>query len=289
MSVIKECFTSRFPNGKLVVADFSQLEVVVQAFITSDPQLYKDIIGGVDLHCVSASWIWGVPYNSVKYGVDTKDPLWIQRRKEAKQPRFELQYGASYKTIARNNNWTENKAREYIDAYYKRYPKVKLWQDGLLTLIKNIRVSSPNGRRTKKGFPSGESKYFTSYGRTFLFYEYDNDYKGVGSTSFSRNEVINYPIQGFAGGDLALAVLGELYLHVKDNPKILLVGTVHDSYILDCAEGEVDKAAELLYHVMTNAPLILKERLNIDFDLPIKAEVSAGNNLSNQESINVNN
>jgi len=42
MSRIKECFTTRFENGKIVNADFSQLEVVGLAILSLDRQLIDD-------------------------------------------------------------------------------------------------------------------------------------------------------------------------------------------------------------------------------------------------------
>jgi len=50
MSDIKLCFTSRFRNGLILEADFSQLEVVGLAVLSGDPVLKDDILSGRDMH-----------------------------------------------------------------------------------------------------------------------------------------------------------------------------------------------------------------------------------------------
>lgn len=92
MSNIKRCFTSRFgENGSILNADFSQLEVIGLAYLSQDKQLYKDILDGLDMHCINASFLYEKPYEYIKAQVDAGDLEWAKKRKTAKAPGFLIQ------------------------------------------------------------------------------------------------------------------------------------------------------------------------------------------------------
>ena len=102
-----------------------------------------------------------------------------------------------------------------------------------------------------------------------------------GECSFSPTEMKNYPIQGFATGDIVPEVLGQLYRHLKQtgyDKNIKLVNTVHDSIVLDVASEYVKPASIVLQNVMENAGMYMRKRFGIDIDLEFKADVSVGKN-----------
>ncbi len=118
MSRIKECFTTRFENGKIVNADFSQLEVVGLAILSLDRQLIDDIKSGRDMHVVRAAELLGIAESAV-----TK-----QQRQLAKMLSFQLQYGSGARNMAEQNKIHINLAKKFIEQYYERYKDVKQWQ-----------------------------------------------------------------------------------------------------------------------------------------------------------------
>lgn len=66
MSTIKRCFTSRFgTDGVIVEADYSQIEVVVQAFLSNDGQMKQDVHDGIDFHCKRLSFKLKEDYDEV--------------------------------------------------------------------------------------------------------------------------------------------------------------------------------------------------------------------------------
>ncbi len=66
MSVIKQCFRSRYPiSGVLLEVDFSQLEIVGVAILSGDKALKSDIISGRDMHTVRAAELFGKPEKDV--------------------------------------------------------------------------------------------------------------------------------------------------------------------------------------------------------------------------------
>ena len=277
MSEIRKYFVSRFNNGSIMEFDFSQLEVIALAHLSNDTQLNQDIIDGVDMHLVNASNMYGIPQSAVTDG----------QRKIAKRLSFQLQYGAGYKSMAKQNAVPEQLAKNFITAYYDRYPQVKDWQDNNITIVRTSRKLTD--KRTPKGLPVGVSTIATHTGRRYTFKEKDSPPWMKSDTSFSPTEIKNYPVQGFATGDIVLMILGKVYreLHrynktVTDN--ILMVNTVHDSIVFDVAEDYQAACYDIVKPVMEDVPKYLKEDFGIDFDLPITVDCQIGKDWMTMES-----
>ena len=67
MSNIKKCFTSRFEDeGVIMEGDWSQLEVVAQAFLSGDEQMKQDIRDGIDFHCKRLAYKLGMDYETLR-------------------------------------------------------------------------------------------------------------------------------------------------------------------------------------------------------------------------------
>lgn len=88
MAYVKKYFVSRFTNGMLLEADYSQLEVIGLAYLADDKVLKNDIIEGVDMHCMSTSFLTGEKYEVIKDAVANGDSYWTKQRKAAKSVSF---------------------------------------------------------------------------------------------------------------------------------------------------------------------------------------------------------
>jgi DNA polymerase I-like protein with 3'-5' exonuclease and polymerase domains len=278
----------------MMEADFSQLEVIGLAILSEDKQLRQDILDGKDMHCVSASWVSGKSYEHVKRMVDSGDKYYVAMRQAAKQPRFELQYGAGAPTIAKNNGWPLSKAEDYIKRYYERYPGVEEWQKMVRALVNSTarltNETTSTGDIIKRG-------YFESItGRRYVFKQYES--KGTRfdpktkkrvprEPSFSPTQLKNYPVQGFATGDIVPEVLGRLRrLLTKTNlsDKVLLVNTVHDSVLFDVDKKSIEEGdiltieglSTFIKGAMELAPQYMEGRFGVRIDLPLKVDVKYG-------------
>ena len=54
---IRKVVESRYPNGKILEGDYSQLEFRVAGFLANDKQVYHDVEKGTDVHSYTASII----------------------------------------------------------------------------------------------------------------------------------------------------------------------------------------------------------------------------------------
>lgn len=280
MSDIKSVFTSRFgDNGRIIEADYSQLEVIVLAFLSQDEQLLSDIRNKVDIHGINASKLFGVNYTEAQ-------------RKLAKRLSFQLQYGSGAKNMAQKNKIPVHVAKTFIANYYTRYPRVKEWQDEVYEAVKASRELTD--KHTVKGLPLGSGTYRSITGREYVFFEYDNPYydpsitwKRQIPTSFSPTETKNYPVQGFATGDIVPMIVGKLYRAIKADPifdgRVLLINTIHDSILIDCQKDFVPDVCMLVKTVMEKAPEFLYEEFGIEFDLPLPVGLKVGKNWGDME------
>lgn len=267
MSNIKQCFNSRWIGGYIMEADYSQLEIIALAELTQDKQLIQDIIDGVDLHRLRASELFRVPEGLVT----------PEQRTIAKMLSFQLQYGAGAASMASSLGIAKEIAVKFVKVYYKRYPRVKEWQDDMMREVISMRSSS--AITTKTGTPAGRSIISSSTGRLYGFTEYDAPDWAAELTNFSPTEVKNYPVQGYATGDIVPFVLGYLRERLYNSSMAetsLLVNTVHDSIVLDIQKKDLYNISRLVKETMEYAPQILKKHFNIDSTLPFTVGVSFG-------------
>ena len=278
MSTIRKYFTSRWKDGYICEYDFSQLEVIALAYLSQDVNLIADIKSGVDMHCQSASFLYGAPYANIKGAVDRGDKEWKAKRKIAKAPGFLIQYGGGAKTMAKETGLSEGQCKGFIEAYYKRYAGVKAFQDSVIAEVKASRQLTD--KRTAAGLPSGRGEYVSETGRRYAFMEMDGF---RGDVSFSPTQMKNYPVQGFATGDIVPLVLGKLYRALKNDKVLcddcLMINTVHDSVVFDIKDEEtLFYADKVIRETMEAAPQYLKEIFDIDFGLELPVDGEAGKN-----------
>lgn len=270
MAEIKECFVSRFaPEGVLLEADFSQLEVVGLAVLSGDPVLKDDIKSGRDMHRTRAAELFDIPESKVS----------DEQRRAAKAFSFMLQYGSGAKGMAHKTGLPLHLARKFINNYYDRYKEVLNWQEYIAECVKSSRM--PTGRHTPKKYPQGTGHYTSPTGRTYRFFEYDapEGFKRS-EPGFSPTEMKNYPVQGFATGDIMALYRGKVYRRLLDEywtGRVLTVNTVHDSIMFDVANSEC--AADLkvlLENEAKRIPSQLRSLWGIETDLEFKIECKAG-------------
>ena len=271
MSQIRDCFISRYNNGVIMEADFSQLEVIYLAHICSDQQLIDDLNSGMDLHIVAAAELFGIPESDVTEA----------QRKVAKAFRFMLQYGAGARHMAEETGHSKKVAQAFIDNYYARYPKVREWQDANIEFCeKNKKVNA--SKKTSRGYPVSEATILSETGRRYVFSTSDSPQwmadRGV-YTSFLPTKIKNYPVQGGATGDIVPMMIGKVHRWLYDQgaiDNVKMIATVHDSIVLDVPTECINWVGEGIKKVMESAPEVYEQTFGIPFNLALKVEVKYG-------------
>lgn len=284
MANIKECFVSRWGDqGRIVEIDFSQLEVIGAASISGDPMMKKDILDGIDSHSQSASWLNPHTYEEILEGYKAGDVYFTKMRKNAKAPRFELQYGAGAKSIAENNGIPLHTAQGFIDQYYDRYKVLKQFQNAVMEQVEAS--AKPYGMYMNNKYPSMVGEFVSVTGRRYRFISNDApeflQKKGI-TTTFSPTQTKNYPMQGFATGDIVPEMLGKVHSCIAGESMLLKwclpINTIHDAIIFDIHVDHLNVACSTLKRTMELVPECMKDRFGLTLDLPFKCDVEVGLN-----------
>ena len=205
------------PGKRLVVADYSQLELRVMAHIANDAVMTEAYRKGLDLHAVTAAGMLGLRPDEF----DTEQPTHKEARQKAKAVNFGVIFGSGpsgLKEFARdayNLKITVEEARAVIDRFLDTYPGVARWQ----------REQEARTRRTRTVSTKG--------GRVYRFaWEPRGEY--------SRNLALNLPIQGTAA-EIAIEALIRIDVRLRTSlpGKAQLVLQVHDEFVV---EVEADEA-----------------------------------------------
>jgi DNA polymerase I-like protein with 3'-5' exonuclease and polymerase domains len=221
--VARECFKST--NGWLHEIDFKQLEIVALAAISGCPDLNNDLALGEDIHYNTGKRVFGWKHKS---DMSEKD------RKSVKAVNFGLIYGGGAAGLSLTTGMSKKLVKELIDAFYVTYPGVAKWQEDFYKEVTS----------TMKAFDlkDGEQRYCSMVtlpvsNRRFFFYESESPGWLRARTgrkwSFKPTETKNYPVQGFAGGDIVMLACILLYRRLATENSTLMRMTVHDSILVD--------------------------------------------------------
>ena len=116
---IRGAFVAR-EGWKLLSLDYSQIELRVLAHMAGIDALVDAFRDGQDIHAMTASQVFDVP-------IEGMDPM---VRRQAKAINFGIIYGISAFGLARQLGIARGDAKNYIDAYFERYPGIRDYMDG---------------------------------------------------------------------------------------------------------------------------------------------------------------
>ncbi|NLJ89800.1 MAG: DNA polymerase I [Clostridiales bacterium] len=218
-------------------ADYSQIELRVLAHMSADENLIEAYNQEEDIHRITASKVFHTPLNEVT-------PL---QRSNAKAVNFGIIYGISSFGLGQDLNISRKEAEEYIDQYFKTYPKIKEFLDGLVEQGKELGyVTTIFGRR--RPIPELKSSNFMQ-------------------RSFGERIAMNSPIQGTAA-DIIKIAMNRVNEELKArNLKSRLILQVHDELLIEAKNEEIEEVKEILISEMKNAANLL---------VPLEVEFSIG-------------
>ncbi len=211
----RACFSATEGN-KLVIADYSQIELRVVAEISKDERMIKAYKNGEDLHRLTAALVSGKNISQV-----TKE-----ERQSAKAMNFGLVFamGAkglqSYAQETYGVDMTLEQAEQFRNRFFYAYKGVALWH-------KKLKNSPPVQSRTIAGR------------------------KHVYSDNSGLSGLCNTPVQGSAA-DIIKNALGML-VDKLNNTNTKIVAVVHDEIVLETKGEHATEVAKILKETMEKA------------------------------------
>jgi DNA polymerase-1 len=223
----------------LVSADYSQVELRVFAHYSQDKAFMEAFQREEDIHRRTASEILGVKPKSVTG----------EMRRIAKAINFGIIYGMGPRRLAEELGIDHKTAKNYIEAYYKRYKGVARYREAVIETA------------TKKGYVS------TLFNRRRYLPDIKHGNRVIRAEA--ERMAINTPIQGTAADLIKRAMINIHSRLEKEDFESKMLLQVHDELVFEAPEEELDRVV----------PMIREEMEGVfHLRVPLKVEISKGRN-----------
>ncbi len=233
------------PGTVLLSADYSQIDLRALAHLCKDPALVRAFKGGEDIHTATAAEIFMADPSSIDDG----------QRRIAKTINFGIVYGISAFGLAQQLGIDNSQAKAYIESYFQRYPRIRAWQEELLSAAR------------RDGFVT------TLFGRVRSIPGI-NAKNGMIRSSAERM-AINMPVQGTSADIIKIAMIAVDTQLTRNKLKTKMLLQVHDELVFETPENEVDAACALIKECMEHA---------VKLDVPLEVQLDKGMNWSQMGS-----
>ena len=220
------------PGYRLIIADFSQIELRIAAEITGDATMIKAYHNGQDLHKMTASIITEKPLHQICKN----------ERQAAKAVNFGLIYamGAdglmAYAQNIYGVNLTINQAQNFIARFFGAYQGIEKWHNEIRKSITRETRTLGNRRRLWDSNPP-------------------------------ITERLNTPIQGTSADILkkALSILPNALAGIG----LKIIACIHDEIILETPAKKAEKASHILTQTMIAAGEHYLKKVPVEVDVII--------------------
>ncbi len=243
---IRRAFIPLDESHELLSVDYSQIELRILAHLSDDEILIQAFKDGEDIHAYTAGLI---------FDVDAAD-VTREMRMAAKRVNFGIIYGISAFGLAKDLDVSHTKAQDFIDRYFLRYPKVKVFMDHAIESCEKLGYAETLLKRRR------------------MIPEIHNSNMAV--RQFAQRQAINTPVQGSAADLMKIAMIriNENTRRRAFSSKMLI--TVHDELVFDMVPEEKKEFVSMVRHEMEGA-LRLK--------VPVVVSVRKGKNWLDLEDI----
>ncbi len=235
---IRKAFVSRYgKKGRLLSADYSQIELRLLAHLAKDEGLVTAFQEDRDIHKFTATLLYGV----------SEDDVTREMRNVAKTINFSIIYGKTAYGLSQDLGLSVSEADKFITDYFNRYRAIKDYLDaqketarvqGFLTTILNRRSYFPDIRSSNGAL-----------------------------RQFAERAAINAPIQGSAADLIKLAMLRVQNRLARELPECLMIMQVHDELVFDVPAEQAETAEALVRFEMESA---------FKLRVPLKVDVVTG-------------
>lgn len=234
----RRCF--RAPDGKkLVIADYSQIELRILADFSADENFIKAFESGQDFHAMTASQVFNVDLQNVT----------AEQRSFAKRLNFGIVYGVGASRFGTMTGLSQSDAENTMRKYFGTYRHLDAYlRESGRSVVDNRVARTASGRMLRLRF----------------------DETDRAAVAAARRYGVNMPIQGTSADILkrALRLLHDS-LHGSSGK---LVNIVHDEIMVECDAADAEVVAVKLDTAMTAAGQEFIKRVAIKADVHIADE-----------------
>ncbi|MBM3253222.1 MAG: DNA polymerase I [Candidatus Omnitrophica bacterium] len=236
---IRKAFIPEDNSNLLISADYSQIELRILAHLSEDETLMDAFKKDLDIHTHTASLIFNLKEEAVT----------PKMRDIAKTVNFGIVYGMSPYGLSRDLGIEPQKAKEFIDSYFNRYPRVRTYLDEQINLAR------------RHGFVK------TLFNRRR--YIPDISSTNIQIRQFAERTAINTPIQGSAADLIKLAMIKVYEALMNKGLDCKPILQVHDELVFDCSREDVKRSGPIIKDIMENV---------IKLKIPIKVSLKSADN-----------
>ncbi len=216
---IRGCFEAD-EGSVLISADYSQIELRVLAHAAEEPALMEIFERGEDVHTATASRVFDVGAQEIDPGM----------RSKAKMINYGIVYGLSDYGLADRLNIPREEAKEFIDAYLQRFPRVA---DFMAVTIEQAKQ---------------EGHVKTLWGRRRQIPELRA--RNYQVRTLGERLAVNTVIQGTAADIIKLAMVCCHAALAESGLETKLLLTIHDELLFEGPPAEESAARELVEREM---------------------------------------
>jgi DNA polymerase-1 len=235
---IRAAFVPR-PGWKLIVADYSQIELRLLAHMSRDPVLLDAFRRGEDIHTRTAAEVFEVP------------PLMVtpEQRRNAKTVNFGIIYGLSPFGLSNQLGIPRQEAELYIRSYFERYQGVRKFIDDMISRAREAGVTR------------------TLFGRERPMPDINSS--NPNARGFAERTAVNTPLQGTAADLIKLAMISIDRRIIDRDLQTRMLLQVHDELVFETPPAEVEVVAKMVKQEMENVHTL---------DVPLLVDIGIGDN-----------
>jgi DNA polymerase-1 len=231
----RACFTAT-PGYRLVIADYSQIELRILAELSGDAAFARAFEEGLDLHRMTASEMFWVPYERVSK----------EQRAQAKGINFGLMYGRGAQSLAQTLGVSREQAKALMKRFFERYRGVTTYLDQTAREAVNARaLRALSGRR--------------------MIYDFDDSDRAV--VAAIERQAKNFPIQATNSDILKQAMVDLAGAIAPYGAR--LVNCVHDELVVEAPISDAERIAGLMRDTMTRAGQRFLHRVPVEVDVHV--------------------
>ena len=207
---------------RIFAADYSQIELRIMAHLSEDKNLLKAFKNKIDIHSFTASEIFAIDIENVS----------SDDRRAAKAINFGLIYGMSSFGLSKQLGIPISAAKDYMDVYFERYPRIKSYMNRIKDFAKN------------NGYVE------TIYGRKLYLPEISS--KNVQRRKYAERTAINAPVQGSAADIIKIAMIQIDQWLSNNKSDVKMIMQVHDELVFEIPEKNATADVENIIKIMKN-------------------------------------